>query len=231
MVFWIAILAGGLFAWLAVRMGFYETWILLFNVVVSMYVGIFLAPAVVELTPATGGLASYGTALSMVVLAGGCFAILQGLSFVFLTGQFNIPFPRLLDIVLSGLLGFVAGFLALSFLALIVTASPLTERKLVGTLGFDRQSQKTNIACVAWCCDRVHALTRFEADASATQAAIDRLLTARDPSAFESTSAGPDVNTPSQSPASAVQPAKLKPADTSSTRRTRAGRTLDLDLE
>ena len=31
-------------------------------------------------------------------------ALLHGLSYVFLTGQFNIPFPRIFDIVLSGVL-------------------------------------------------------------------------------------------------------------------------------
>ena len=46
MVFWIAILVGVLFAWLGVRLGFYETWILCFNVIVSIYVAIFLAPFV-----------------------------------------------------------------------------------------------------------------------------------------------------------------------------------------
>ena len=54
MVFWIAILAGVLFTWLAVRMGFYETWVLLFNLVVAIYVSIFLAPAVARFVPMPG---------------------------------------------------------------------------------------------------------------------------------------------------------------------------------
>ena len=62
MVFWIAILSGVLFAWLAVRLGFYATWILLFNVLLSIYVAIFLAPLVVDFAPSSGRAASYGVA-------------------------------------------------------------------------------------------------------------------------------------------------------------------------
>ena len=127
MMFWIAILAGALFIWLAVRMGFYETWVLFFNIVVSIYVSVFLTPILAEFAPAPTGASSYHTALCMIVLAGGCFALLQGLSFVFLTGQYHIPFPRVFDVVFSGVLGFVTGFLTLSFVALVLTTTPLAE--------------------------------------------------------------------------------------------------------
>ena len=176
MVFWIAILAGIAFVWLAVRLGFYETWILLFNILVSIYVAVFLTPMVVDFAPASGEVASYGVALSMLVLAGGCFAILQGLSYVFLTGQFSITFPRLFDIPVSGLLGFVAGFLVLSFGALTVTTTPLARHRIVSTLGFNRQSQQANIACIAWSCDLIHSVARFEAGKDATRDAVNRLL-------------------------------------------------------
>lgn len=176
MVFWIAILAGILFVWLAVRLGFYATWVLLFNVVISMYVAIFLAPLIVDFAPAVGGAASYGVALSMIVLAGGCFALLQGLSYVFLTGQFNIPFPRIFDIVLSGVLGFTAGFLILSFAAIVLTTTPLAQHKIISSIGFNEQSQQANISCMARCCDLIHAVAGFEGSKETTGTAIHRLL-------------------------------------------------------
>ena len=176
MVFLIAILTGVLFVWLAVRMGFYETWVLSFNIVIAIYVSVFLAPTVAKLAPGEGGLSSYGTALSMVVLAGGCFAILHGLSYVFLTGQFSIPFPRLFDILLSGALGFVAGFLILSFLALVLMTTPLAQREIIRTLGLSASSQQANLSCIAWCCDRVHGIASGANDDGATQAAVHRLL-------------------------------------------------------
>jgi hypothetical protein len=174
MVFWIAILVGVLFVWLAVRMGFYETWVLLFNIILSTYVAIFLAPLIVEIAPTPGGAASYGTALSMVMLAGGCFAVLQGLSYVFLTAQFNIPFPRVFDILLSGVLGFLAGFLALSFAALVLATTPLAENPIAAGIGLGRQSQRVNISCIASCCDLIHSFAG--PGRQGTQAAVQRLL-------------------------------------------------------
>lgn len=176
MVFWIAVLVGAVFVWLAVRVGFYQSWGLLFNVVVSIYVAIFLAPAVADWAPASGGASGYGLTLSLVALAGGCFAILYGLSYVFLTGQFRIPFPKVLDVLVAGALGFMAGFLVLSFVALVVTLSPLAQHKVLSTLGFSRQDQKANLTCIVKCCDLVHRVARFKPTDQATQEAIDRLF-------------------------------------------------------
>jgi hypothetical protein len=179
MVFWMAILTGILFVWLALRLGFYETWILFFNIVISVYVSIFLAPLVAGLAPGAGKAASYVTALSMLLLAGGCFAVLQGLSYVFLTGQFSVAFPRFFDVLLSGGLGFFAGFLVLSFAALVVTTTPLAENKLVSSIGFSRQAEETNLSCLAWCCNQVHSVAGFETDPNAAQTAVDRLFETR----------------------------------------------------
>ncbi len=174
MVFWIAILAGVLFVWLAVRMGFYETWVLLFNIIVSMYLAIFAAPIIAELAPTPGGAASYGMALSMALLGGGCFALLQGLSYVFLTGQYSVPFPRVFDIVFSGLLGFLAGFLVLSFVALVLATTPLAENEIANGVGLGPKSQQINISCMSRCCDVIQF---FAGPADrATQAAVQRLL-------------------------------------------------------
>jgi len=179
MVFWIAILIGALFAWLGVRLGFYETWILCFNVIVSIYVAIFLAPLVVDFAPGTGQAAAYCLALSLIVLAGGSFAILQGMSYVCLTGQFSIPFPRILDLLFSGLLAFAAGFLILSFVAIVLTTTPLAAHSIVSTIGFTPEAQSPNIACLARGCDLIHALVGSEAEGHTPRQALDRLLTAR----------------------------------------------------
>ncbi len=176
MMFWIAILAGALFVWLAVRIGFYETWVLFFNVLVSIYVSMFLTPLLARLVPTAGGASSYHTALCMIVLAGGCFALLQGLSFVFFTGQFHIPFPRVFDVLFSGILGFVVGFLVLSFIALAMTTTPLTNHKIVGVFGLGRQSQSANLVCLTRCCDLVHFFAASDNNDGGPQAALQRLL-------------------------------------------------------
>lgn len=212
MMFWIAILGGALFVWLAVRVGFYETWVLLFNVAISMYVSVFLAPLLVELAPPPGGAASYHVALCLAVLAGGCFALLQGLSFVFLTGQYHIPFPRVFDVVLSGVLGFAAGFLTLSFIALVLTMTPLAENKIAGVFSLARQPQQAqdpptrtiafgnpNLACIARCCDLIHSFAGFHDAGNTTGATLQKLLEMKKarPGPLETP---PDTNEPPQPP-------------------------------
>ena len=207
MVFWIAILAGALFIWLAVQMGFYETWALLFNIIISIYVSIFLTPAVTRFVPMPGG-ASWCTALSMLVLAGGCFAVLHGLSWVFLTGQFSIRFPSVFDVVFSGILGFVAGFLVLSFVALALSTTPLAQHKIVSTLGLGRQGQQANIAGIARCCDLIHSVAGFE-DTGTTEAAVARLLETSDRLAADD-KVRPDPNEPNAVDAPQPQPVETK---------------------
>ena len=214
MVFWIAILAGVLFAWLAVRMGFYETWVLLFNIVVSIYIAIFLAPVVADFVPMPGR-ASWCMSLSMLVLAGGSFALLHGLSWVFLTGQFRGRFPSLFDVLFSGLLGFVAGFLILSFATLALSTTPLVQHRILRTLGLGRKDQGANIACVAQCCDLVHRVAGFD-DGSTTQTAVTRLLNTSDRLTAQDSATprlgGPaDPNAPNKPPPQPPTPRENKP--------------------
>jgi hypothetical protein len=179
MIFWIAILSGVLFVWLAVRLAFCETWVLFFNVIVSIYVSIFLTPLLAELVPPPGGPPGYHVALCMIVLAGGCFAVLQGLSFVFLTGQYRIPCPRVFDVVLAGGIGFVTGFLVLSFAGLVLTVSPLASHKVIGIFSLGEQSEQANLFCITRCCDAIHSFVGPAQDDSATLAAIQKLLDMR----------------------------------------------------
>ncbi|MCU0913910.1 MAG: CvpA family protein [Planctomycetes bacterium] len=205
MVFWLAILAGTLFVWLAVRAGFYDTWVLFFNIAVSIYVSIFVTPLLAEAVPPPGGAAAYHVALCMIVLAGACFALLEGLSYVFLTGQFHIPFPRVFDVVLAGLLGFVAGFLVLSFAALIVTTTPLAGHRIAGVFALGPGARQANLVGLTRCGDLIHAFAGLDEDTGATARAVQRLRDVK--------VAGPElapkpseVNEPSATPAPAGAP-------------------------
>lgn len=207
MVFWIAVLTGALFVWLAVRRGFYETWALLFNILVSIYLSVFLAPAMARFVPMPGG-AAWCTAISMLVLAGGAFALLHGVSWVFLTGQFSVRFPRLFDIVFSGVLGFAAGFLILSFAALALSTTPLARHKIVTTLGLSRDGQKANVVGIARSLDLIHAAARF-ADGGTTEAALTRLWDTSDTLAAND-KPQPEPNEPNLAPPQPPQPQEDK---------------------
>jgi hypothetical protein len=210
MMFWIAILAGALFVWLAVRIGFYETWVLFFNIVVSIYLSVFLTPILADLVPTAGEAGFYHVALCMLVLAGGCFALLQGLSYVFLTGQFHIPFPRVFDVLFSGMLGFVAGFLVLSFAALALTTTPLANHQIVGVLGLGRQSQSANLACLTRCCDLIHFFAGSDDSGGTTEAALQRLMQTSTP-APDPGRRLPEANELPKSPAPQNVPIQARP--------------------
>ena len=175
MVFWTGILVGALFAWLAVKLGFYETWAMLFNIVVSVYLAVVLTPIIIELIPASKD-TPYCNALCMIATGIGCFAVLHGMSYTFLTGQFKMPFPKAFDIVFAGLLGFLSGFLVLSFAVLVFAASPIAQNRFLTELGLSKESQQANISYVAWWCDRVNSLVALQGNDNAPQQAIKSLL-------------------------------------------------------
>jgi hypothetical protein len=175
MVFWISILVGALFAWLAVKSGFYESWAMLFNIVISVYVAVVCTPVIIEIIPASKD-TPYGNALCLIAAGIGCFMVLHGISYTCLTGQFKMIFPKAFDIVLAGLLGFLSGFLVLSFAVLVFTAMPTSQNQFLTELGLSKESQQANILYVAWWCDKVNSFVATQGNNDAPQQAISYLL-------------------------------------------------------
>ena len=96
MIFWMGILVGGVFAWYAVKMGLYVMWAVLFNIVISVYLAVFLGPVIVDIVPAAGD-ATYGNILTIIGTAIAAFLILHCISHVFVTGVFSVSFPRIFN--------------------------------------------------------------------------------------------------------------------------------------
>ena len=193
MVFWASILAGGLFIWLAVRIGFFEMWTMLFNIIISIYVAIFLTPVIMKVAPAAGD-TSYGHALTLTVLAVGTFLILFGISYIFLTGQFSVAFPKVFDILFAGILGFLAGMLIFSFTALIVTVTPISQNRLMSKVGFNAQSQRTNIAYICRWCDLIHLAVSSADRQTTAEQTINAMLSNAQPEPPEKTNKQPHPN-------------------------------------
>ena len=159
MVFWIAVLAGALFAWSAVQIGFYASWIMFFNLALSAYVGLFLAPLIVTTIPAaTASTYGYGYGLVLLSVAIATLLISYGICYATLSGELRYELPKMFDNIGAGLLGFFSGFLVLSFLGFTVSLTPVAQMDAVKMLGLEATSQQTNISYVYWCCDRCTAL-------------------------------------------------------------------------
>jgi hypothetical protein len=141
MVLLAGILAGGLCIWYAIRIGFYETWAMLFNIVISIYVALFLAQPIVNILPEETNNIPCCEALTLIVLAIGAFLILQGITYILFTSQFMVTFPKIFDILFAGLLGFFGGFLLLSFAAIIIALTPFGEY-----VGITKETAKENMS-------------------------------------------------------------------------------------
>ncbi len=173
MVFWIGILVGVLFVWLAVKMGFYETWAMLFNIVIAVYLAIFLSPTILKFVPAAGD-TSYGSALMVVAVAVASFLILHVISYIFLTGQYKVPFPKVFDLLGSSILGFLAGFLVWSFASFLISITPISKNTFAKQAGFTGRQTSTSVIC--WWCDLVNSAVSSRDSEQTTKQAIDKLL-------------------------------------------------------
>ncbi len=175
MAFWIGILVGGAFAWFAIKRGFYETWALAFNIVIAIYLAIFLGPVIANIVPAVRDTA-YNNALTMLATAIGSFLILHGISYTFLTGQFTVPFPKVFDTLGTGFLGFLTGFLVWSFVSLVICITPISQNSFVKGIGFGTQFEQTNVGYISWWCNLVNSAVSSQDNERTTQQALSGLL-------------------------------------------------------
>jgi len=193
MVFWIGILVGGVFAWFAIKMGFYETWAFAFNIIISIYLAIFLGPIIADVVSVADE-RGYSEAVAMIATAIGAFLTLHGISYAFLTGQFSVPFPRIFDTLGTGLLGFLAGFLVWSFVSLLICTTPISQNTFVKEMGFGSGFEKTNVPYICWWCDLVNTTVSRQDSEYTTQEVISELLK----KAQEQTESQPEPNEPAQ---------------------------------
>jgi len=174
MAFWLGIFIGGIFAFIAIKIGFYEMWATLFNIVISIYLAVFLRPMITNI--AAIGDTPYNNALIILATAIVSFLILHGIAYIFLTGQFTISFPKLFDTLGTGLLGFLAGFLVWSFVSFLIGITPISQNTIVKEIGFGSQFRQTNIPYLCWWCSLVNKAVSTEDSGYTTSEAINGLL-------------------------------------------------------
>lgn len=161
MIFWIGILIGCILGWYAVKSGFFESFLMLFNIVISVYLAIFLGPIIVNQVPSAADipcakiLAVFSTALGVLL-------ILYLISISLILSDLQVTFPKVVDTLFSAIAGFLAGFLVWSFLALLIFMSPLSQNEIVKTLGFNAKGRQTVVSHMVWWCNRVHSFAGYE---------------------------------------------------------------------
>jgi len=170
------ILAGGILTWYAIKIGFYETWAALFNIVIAIYVALFLAKPIEDFLPQDAINIPCSRALTLTVIAGGAFLILHGITYISFTSQFKVTFPKIFDVLFAGLLGFFGGFLLLSFAALIISLTP------VGTYtDINDGSVQYNMSSSYWLFDGIHSIVSTPDNKITTEKVIEELLNKSQP--------------------------------------------------
>jgi hypothetical protein len=117
--------------------------------------------------------------MTVTVVAVATFLLLHGLCFALLTGQFKIPFPKVLDRVAAASLGFLAGFLIVALLTTLLAMTPLAS---LGRISDNDADVHQSYVC--WWCDRIHGLVGSTVSAHPTKDTLDQLrkIEAREPS-------------------------------------------------
>ncbi len=191
MLFWAGIIIALFFAWFTIKMGFYETWTLLFNLVISLYLAIFGGTAIGD-----SGLLSglpFGKVIAVAAVGVGVFLILQFISFLFFTSQFNVTVPRIFDIVGAGFLGFWSGLLIWSFLILLLLATPILENNITTKIGEGESTRQACTSYISWWCGIIHGIAGSSENGQNPKDVILSFLDNRKP---DSTKKSPDANKP-----------------------------------
>jgi len=179
MVFWIGILVAVIFAYSAIKLGFYHTWTMLFNFVIAVYVAVRISPAIEEFLPAAMGGGQYSKTMALLATGLVTFLILHGIAYVLLIGQFEVTFPRVVNTLGSGILGFLAGFLIWSFGTLIICTTPFSQQQYIKEIGFDVKTfeeAKMQPYLVWWCSFLDKIVVSGDGPVSAEQAIRDLLI-------------------------------------------------------
>jgi len=208
MVFWVGILVGAVFGWNAAKKGFYETWAFVFNIVISIYLAVFLGPIIANI-PGVGDM-EYGRTLTLAATAIAAFLVLHGISYTFVTGQLSVTFPKVFNTVGAAFLGFLAGFLLWSFVALLIYITPaISENALVKEMDFSSQFKQTSAPYISWWCNFVNRLSRQDSELTGEKA-ISGLL--KDVESEEQVKqAEPDKSAKSAEPNEVAPPVEKQP--------------------
>jgi hypothetical protein len=171
MLFWFGILFAAIIAWYAFRAGFYQSWVLLFNIVVAVYLAVFLGPVILRVIPNAGDTPSCNV-LAMLATAAAAFLVLHCVSYALMVGQFGITFPRIFATLGSALLGFGAGFIVWTFACLLIYSSPLSRHPFAQIVGFEDECREATVRYVSRCCNLVHRVVASEYETGAAEQII-----------------------------------------------------------
>ena len=111
MLFWFAILIGALTAWLLGKKSLYSNWILLFNILVSIYVGVMLSPVLLEMLAGRNKGIGFNCAIFILLIVVIVFVILYLITkYNLVPDDVEVDFYYLLELIGTRVTAFFSGF-------------------------------------------------------------------------------------------------------------------------
>ncbi len=134
MAIWISIAAGLGVGFLMLRMkNILAAWLGLFNLMVSIYLGIMLSPTLFAAIPGFDR-SRYNLAALLFLITVLVFAALHSFCVYFLTGRMESSFPKVISSLGCAVLGFLTGLLGISFLFFVVFTLPNMQEGSIARL-------------------------------------------------------------------------------------------------
>jgi uncharacterized membrane protein required for colicin V production len=174
MISWLAVLVGVIFAVIGIRKGFYPMWMMLFNILVSIYLGVMLSPLIVQIRPDMDHLRYY-LAACVAVIAVMAFVILQVIKTSFLAEISESLCPRFFDNVIAGILGFLSGYVVFSFVFLAVCIMPFSKLSFMKGFCGDGISTPDGVKPIVKACNFV-ATTSMQCYSDTAVGVVDWLV-------------------------------------------------------
>jgi hypothetical protein len=154
---WLGIIVGIGVAYYGFKRGFFEMWGKFFNLLISIYLSLFLRPVIIEYIPDAGN-SWLGNTLTILLTGAAIFFILHGISYVAF-GQFKIELPKIFDITCGALIGFLGGVLLWSFLILLLSITPLSQNAFAQKIGMAKYSSENKATYICLWGDLINLFT------------------------------------------------------------------------
>jgi len=208
-MFWIGIILGLAVAGLMAKKGLYETWTLLFNLIIAVYLALTLGPVLRQLLSIQRRGGDVFVMLGTAVI---CLTVLYGISYVIFLSQFRVTFPKILDVAGGGLLGFLAGFLVWSFVAFLISVSPLGGSRILGKIGFNSDSLGRSTGYMTWWTGIIGKIVSADAERDTIEQTVDVLVENAGKAALSARTV-PEPNESKPAEPATTEEKKITPAD------------------
>ncbi|MBN1764753.1 MAG: CvpA family protein [Sedimentisphaerales bacterium] len=170
MILILCLISGAGFAYIGRKAGFLPTWAMLFNGLVSIYLGIMLCPTLTNFIPEIRE-SDYYLASAIFLTSLFIYALIYFSVRLYLIHCFDVTLPDVLHKLVAVVVGFIFGYFLANFIFFLISITPLTDsiyvNRFYSTAARDRVDSTilttcNAMNCISFQCDRDACLAVFQ---------------------------------------------------------------------